>query len=235
MVQVLIETKVTEVKVLACENSKREPIAIAPPAVRVAVARVEPAAPAIAIRAEQARTAAGVLNVLMHDNDSPEAHLFDLLVGEHDADETCDFWIRGNVLPFGGFRADVPRDAVVVREERTLHDNDLGGDSLGRLEVGRQEDLPRVVADVVAALFQTLDPVGTRAAIGRDREADDPIFFAIRTNDFGKRQFVTQKATSTFHSAELIENRLDAHVFDVEVVLGHENLLPADSRLIHVC
>ncbi len=197
--------------------------------------RVQPATLVVTARVEQARIAIGVLDGLVHRDDTPETHVFNLLVGEHDTDETGDFGVGSDVLPLGCFRTDVSCDAFVIREERALHDDDLGYDTLGRLEVGRQEDLLGVAADVVTVVFQAFDPAGTRGAVGRDREADDAIFFAPRTDDFGKRQFVTQKATSTFHSAELVENRLDTHVFDVEIVLGHEILLPADSRLIHVC
>lgn len=160
--------------------------------------RVQPATLVTTIRIEQVRVAIGVLDGLVHRDDTPETHVFDLLVGEHDTDETGDFGVGSDVLPLGGFRTDVSCDAFVIREERALHDDDLGYDALGRLEVGRQEDLLGIVANVVAGLFQALDPAGTCGAVGRDREADDDIFFAPGT-------------------------------------VGHKMLLPADSRLIHVC
>lgn len=78
----------------------------------------------------QARSAIEALDGLMHRDDAPETHVFDLLVSEHDTDEAGCFGVGCHVLPLGCFSTDVSCGAFVIREKRALHDDDLGGDSV---------------------------------------------------------------------------------------------------------
>ncbi len=194
-----------------------------PPETRGATARVQPATLDETISIKHARSALGARDGFVHQDDAPETHVFNFLVGEHGADEACDFWVWCHVLPLGGFRTDVCRVPIVFREERTFHDGDFGYDTFGRLEVGRQEDLLRVLNHVVAVVLQVFDPACTRGAIRPDCEADDSIFFALRTDDFGKRQFTAEKAVNTIFATQLVPHRVNA--INGLVVSGHFNLL----------
>ena len=151
---------------------KREPTDVETTEANAAVVRVQPATPGIAKRIVQVLTAIGALDGLMYRDNAPQAHVFDFLVGELKTNETGDFEIRGDVLPLGGFRKDVLHDAKVARVDWGPHDNDFGGDTVRRLEVGRQEDLPRVVTDIVITFFQTLKQISTGGTVGNDLKTD---------------------------------------------------------------
>ena len=170
-------------------HGEREPVATIPPVVRPAAARVEPATNAVTVRVEQERIAVGIVDGFMHGNDVPQTHHFDLLVREFLTDEASQFGFRHAELALVGLGANLLRDPVVVLEEHALENGDFGRHAARRLEVRRTEHLLGVVSDAETVTFQTLDPVLAGRAVGGDREVDDAVFLAPRTEGCGNQEF----------------------------------------------
>ena len=180
-----------------------------PPEVRPAVVRVEPATIVVTVRVQQVRIAAGVVDGLVHGNDVPQTHRFDLLVRELLTDEAGQFGFRLPQLALVGLGADLLRDPVVVLEEHALENGDFGRHAIGRLEVRRTEHLLGVVSGAETIVFQTLDPVPTGRAVAGDREVDDAVFLAPRTGRFGNREFVAEKTQRHVVATELLDNGVE--------------------------
>lgn len=118
----------------------------------------------------------------MHGKDPDQPHGFDLLVRELQTDEAGQFGFRLAELALVGLGADLLRDPNVVLEEHALENGDFGRHAARRLEVRRTEHLLGVVSDAETVAFQTLDPVLAGRAVARDREVDDVVFLAPRTD-----------------------------------------------------
>ncbi len=204
-------TEVPRVLVLRTDlrHGEREPAVTTPPDVRPAVARAEPATIAATARAQQARTAAGVVNGFVHGNDVPQTHGFDLLVRELLTDEASQFGVRLRELALVGLGANLLRDPVVVLEEHALENGDFGRHAARRFEVRRTEHLLGVVSDAETVAFQTLDPVLAGRAVAGDREVDDAIFLAPRTGRFGNREFVAEKTERHVVATEFLDDGVE--------------------------
>lgn len=187
-------------------HGEREPVVTIPPAVRPAVARAEPASTVATVRAQQARTAVGVVDRFVHGNDPDQTHRFDLLVRELLTDETRQFCVRLREIALVGLGADLLGDPVVVFEEHPLEDGDFGRYAVGRLEIRRTEHLFGVVSDAETVTFQTLDPVLAGRAIAGDAEVDDAVFLTPRTDRFGNREFVAEKTERHVVATELLDD-----------------------------
>ena len=161
-------------------HGKREPEATKPPVVRPAAACAEPATTAVTVRAQQVRTAVGIVDGFVHGNDVPKTHRFDLLVRELQTDEAGQFGVRYDELAQGALGTNLPRDSVVVLEEHTLENGNFGRHATRRLEVRRTEHLLGIVIYAETIAFQTLDPVLAGRAVGGDAEVDDAVFLAPR-------------------------------------------------------
>ena len=116
-------------------HGEREPAATTPPDARPAAVRVEPRTTAATARAQQERSAVGVVDGFVHGNDVPQPHRLDLLVRELLTDEAGQFGVRLRKLALVGLGANLLRDPVVVLEEHALENGDFGRHAVGRLEV----------------------------------------------------------------------------------------------------
>jgi len=238
------KTKGTEVpRVLGLRtdlrHGEREPAATTiPPDARPAVAREEPATIAVTAREQQERTAAGVVDGLVHGNDAPQTHLLDLLVRELLTDEASELGVRLKKAPprredaCAGLGADILRGAPGIHEECALQDGDFGRDALGRLEVGRTEHLLGV-ADAETVTLQTLDPVLAGRAVRGDREVDDTVFLAPRTGRFGNREFASQETFHTVHAAKLVHDCFD--LTECQIAVLHNYSFPTMRRKVALC
>jgi len=190
-------------------HGEREPAVTTPPAVRPIAARAEPATNAVTARAQQDRTAVGVVDGFVHGNDPDQPHGFDLLVRELLTDEAGQFGVRLRELALVGFGANLLRDPVVVLEEHALENGDFGRHAARRLEVRRAKHLLGVVSDAETVALQTLDPVFAGRAIAGDREVDDAVFLAPRTGRFGNREFVAEKTKRHVVATELLDDSVE--------------------------
>ena len=188
-------------------HGKREPVVTIPPAARPDAVRAEPATNVATVRVQQARIADGVAHGFVHGNDVPQTHLLDLLVRELLTDEAGQFGVRLRELALVGLGANLLRDPVVVLEEHAPQNRDLGREAPRRFEVRRTEHLFGVVSDAETVAFQTLDPVLAGRAVGGDREVDDAVFLAPRTDRSGNREFVAEKTESPVVATELFYDR----------------------------
>ncbi len=161
-------------------NSESEPVLAAPPAVRIVPAGGQPATSAATVRAEEARAAVRIADRLVHGNDTDQTHGLDLLIRELLADKAGHLRFRLAELALLGLRANLPRDPVVVLEERAFQDGHFGRHTTRRPEVRRTEQLLGVF-NAETLRFQTLDPVLAGRSVARDREVDDAVFLAPRT------------------------------------------------------
>ncbi len=188
-------------------NDERETDPTTPPAVRPAVARVQPATIVAPGRAEQARNASGIFDGFVHSNDPPETHRFDLLVREVLADEAGNLSVGLRQLAFVGLGTNLLRDPIVVLEEHALEDGDLGGDTGGRPEVRRTKHALGVIPDPEAFALEPFDPLGTGRAVGRNAEMaieslDDGVRLAGRKVgrcEFSTHGFVSLPLVGHFH------------------------------------
>jgi len=120
-------------------HNKREAIIATPPAAGAGAVRAEPPAVTEPVRAEQARNTVGILDGLVHGDDPPQTHGFQLIVAKLFTDETGDFCVRRGETALVGFGTDLLRDPIAVLEEHALEDGDLVGHAVGRREVVRAE------------------------------------------------------------------------------------------------
>ena len=211
-------------------HGEREPAVTTPPVVRPVVVRAEPATIAVTARAQQALTAVGVVDRLVHGNDPDQPHGFDLLVCELQTDEAGQFRIRLRKLALVGLGANLLRGPALVLEEHALENSDFGRHAVGRLEVRRTEHLLGVVTHTEAFALEPDDPVLAGRAVAGDREVDDAVFLAPRMGRFGNREFVAEETPCSFHTAELVENRFHTDIFDIHAVFGHYPSPPTNSR-----
>lgn len=185
-----------------------------PPEVRPAAVRVEPATNDATVHVQQVRNAVGVVDDgLVHGNDAPQPHCSDLLVRELQTDEAGQFGVRYDELALVGrsecFRigANLLRSPpVVVLEEHALENGDFSRHAGGRLEVRAAEYLFGVVADAEVIVFQTLDPVLASRAVGGDREVDDAVLFAPRTDRFENRDLAAKGPIGSLLSTRLVHD-----------------------------
>lgn len=187
-------------------DDEREPEATTPPAVRPAAARAQPATTAAPARAEQARTAVGIFDRFVHSDDPDQAHGFDVLVREVLADEAGHFGVRRGQLALVGLGTNLLRDPIAVLEEHALEDGDLGGDTGGRLEVRRAEHAFGVVAQTEALALETLDPLRTGRAVGRDAEVDDAVLFAPVASRFRNRELALEEFDCAVMATEFFDD-----------------------------
>lgn len=176
------------------------------PVVRLVVARAQPATNAVPVRAEQARIAVGILDRFVHGNDPPETHRFDLLVREVLADKAGDLGVGLRQFTLVGLGTNLFHDPIVVLEEHALEDGDLGGDTGGRLEIRRAEHAFGVVAQTEALALETLDPLGTSRAVGRNAEVDDAVLFTPVASRFGNRQLALEELDCAVMATEFLDD-----------------------------
>ncbi len=189
-------------------HGEREPAVTTPPDARPAVVCAEPATSAVTARAQQARIAFGVVDGLVHGNDRPQTHCFDLLVRELLADEACEFGVGLYELAYECIHPNAPRGPIVVLKEHTLENGDLGGHAAGRREVWALEHPLGVVIHPKA--LESGDPLLATCATRGYREINDTIFLMPRTSRFGNREFAAEKSVNTLLAAELVPDRLNA-------------------------
>jgi len=187
-------------------DDEREPAVTIPPAVRLAVVRVQPATTVAPVRAEQVRNAAGILDRFVHSDDPYHAHGFDVLVREVLADEAGHFGVRRGQLALVGLGTNLLRDPIAVLEEHALEDGDLGGDTRGRLEVRRAKHAFGVVARTEALALKTLDPLGTGRAVGRDAEVDDAVLFTPVASRFRNRELALEELDCAVMATEFLDD-----------------------------
>ena len=116
-------------------DDEREATVATPPAAGVVVRDVQPPAVAATTRAEQVRTAVGILDGRVHAHDPPETHRLELLVAELLADEAGDLGMGVRELAALGGGADLLGDPIAIVPEGTDEHRDVVGDAVGRLEV----------------------------------------------------------------------------------------------------
>lgn len=161
-----------------------EAVHTTPPA-GIAAARVEPTTAITAIRREEARTATS-FDGLVHDDDPPKPHGFELLVREHLTDQAGNFGVRGREFHLSRLVADLLGDAIAVAEEQALQNCNFVSHTRRRLEVIGQQNLPGIGRfDAEAFLLETLDPLLAGCAVGGDGEVDDAVGFAPALDRLG--------------------------------------------------
>ncbi|PIR89465.1 MAG: hypothetical protein COU07_01015 [Candidatus Harrisonbacteria bacterium CG10_big_fil_rev_8_21_14_0_10_40_38] len=184
---------------------------------------MEPATTVVTARAQQDRTAAGVIDGFVHCDDPSETHGFDLLVCELLTNEAGQFGIRFWQLALGGLGANLLRDPIVVLKETAQKNGDFGREALGWLEARRTEHLLGGVTYAEAVAFQTLDPVLAGRAVRGDREVDDTVFLAPFSFLFRNHKITTKELINSFLATENVPHGLNA--IHGSVVLCHFVLL----------
>lgn len=139
-----------------------------PPVARSAAVRVKPVTMAVMARAQQARIAVKVVDGLVHDNDAPQSHRFDLLIRELLANEAHDLDVGGGEFTLTGIDEDLPRDQIIVLKEYALENSDLGGYAVGWREVRRTEHLLGVATHPRALALESDDPFSASCSVGSD-------------------------------------------------------------------
>ena len=175
-----LRTEVQSVLVLRTNlrNDKREPVPTFPPTGKLATIRTQPATIVASAHTEQARTAVGILDGFVHDNNPTETHRFDLLVRKVLTDEAGNLSVGLRQLAQSALGTNLLRNPIVVMEEPALEDGDLSGNTGGRLETPRTEHTFGVDAQMEAFAPEPFDPLRTGRAVGRDAEVDDAVFLA---------------------------------------------------------
>lgn len=130
-------------------DDERETAVARPPESKAVTGRDQPRTTIIAAGAEQARTAIGILDGLMHCYNPAEPHSLDLLVREFLTDKASNFGIGLGPLPTFGFDADITCDQF-LREELALDDGNVIRDTVCGLEVFQTENVFGVVPDTAA-------------------------------------------------------------------------------------
>ncbi len=147
-----------------------------PPVARPDVVRAEPAAIVVTVRVQQVWTVTHGATGFVHGNDADQAHGFDVRIRELFTDEAGHFGVRFRELAPFGLSANFRLYEVVVLEEHTLQDGDLGRDVTRRYKAWRTEQMPCVASDAETVAPETLDPFLAGGAIGGDAEVDHTIF-----------------------------------------------------------
>ncbi len=157
-------------------DSECEPVVVAPPVGGVAAARGERVA-AAAVRGQEERVAAGILDRIVHSHDPPETHGFDLRVREHDADKAAHLRVWLHELASISLLADVLGGAsAVAAPQHPLEHRDLGRDAARRHELRREQNALGVRADEQSLRLQAIDPALAGRAVGGHTERDHPVF-----------------------------------------------------------
>lgn len=86
-------------------------------------------------RAQQVRSAVGVVDRFVHGNDPSQVHSRNLLVRELLTDEAGQFGVRLRELALVGLSANRACDPVVVLEEHALENRNFGRHTARRLEI----------------------------------------------------------------------------------------------------
>ena len=149
-------------------DDERETINTVPPIIGFAVVRTQPRTIIGTIGTEQDRITIGILDELMHNNDPPETHQLNLLVGKSFTDEASDFGVRSGELAFNREGVNLLDDLMLTLEKTTSKDGDFCGDAVRVLEVWRTEHTLGVLTDSEALLLETLDPPLTCRTIRGD-------------------------------------------------------------------
>ncbi len=188
-------------------HGEREPVATRPPDARPAVVCAEPATSAVTARAQQARIAFGVVDGLVHGNDRPQTHCFDLLVRELLADEACEFGVGLYELAYECIHPNAPRGPIVVLKEHTLENGHLGGHAAGRREVWALEHPLGVVIHPKA--LESGDPLLAGRAVRSDGEVDDAVFLAPRVGWFAHHNLAAEKTERHVVATELLDDGVE--------------------------
>lgn len=159
-------------------SDKSEAVDATPPAIGIAIAGAQPATTVIAVRREEGRITAGVLDELVHGNDPHQPHGLDLLVRKLVADQAGNLGVGGGQLALASLSTDLLGDAVTIVEEHALQDSNVVGDAGSRLEILGAEELLGVIADAISLGLQVGDPLGTGLAVRGDSEIDDAVLLA---------------------------------------------------------
>lgn len=150
------------------DAGEREPTVAAPLAAGEVVERVE-GVNAVTERGQEVREVVGILDRIVHRDDPPETHLFDLLVREHRSDEAGYFCIGLGELAPVSLLADVLGGAILIATPQDpLEYHDLSRDAIGRLEVGREKHALGVRTHRQASRLKTRDPFRPSRAVARD-------------------------------------------------------------------
>ncbi len=140
--------------------------------------RAQPGTVTEAARAEEVRIAVGVLDRLVHGNDPLEAHLLDLLVREHIADEARDLGVGLRELALVSLGLDERGDAILVREELALQDGDVHSDAVRGLEGRGTEGVLCPPGELDTIGIEVDDPLLAGPAVRGDAEGDDAVLLA---------------------------------------------------------
>ncbi len=213
-------------------DDEREADATVPLEVRATAVRAEPRALIAPTRGKQPRAAAGILDGVVHGNNSPKTHGFDLLVGEKHADEAGHFGVRRHVLPAVGLGANQARDAILVLEEHALQDRDLVGHALRRLEVRRKEHALRVLTEAEAHLLEALDPLGTGRAVGGDAKIDHAVLLAPAADRLDDDPLTGVDPANRF--VRVADAHMGHHILDHGVQLSRQNFGNYEFAFVHV-
>ena len=148
------QSKVAQNLALYLREDESKPVLTIPPAVRAVEVHVEPTTSAVTVRVKQVRITSRIFDGLVHSNDPPQAHGFDVLIRELFSDETCHFGVGLSEASLGRFRSNCFRDSVTVLEEHAFEHSDLGCHIVGWLEVRGTQYAFSVIAHINAFAFQ---------------------------------------------------------------------------------
>lgn len=184
-------------------GGEREPVVVVPLVVGVVVVRVEGVI-VVTVRGQEVRVAVGNFYGLVHRDDPPESHLFDLRVCEHVADEAGYFCIGLGKLALVSLLADVLGGAILIATPQDpLEYHDLSRDATGRLEVGREKHALGVQTHRQASRLEVGDPSLAGQTVGDDRKGDDSVLLAPTARRFGNHRRLVQKTQHPINTPSL--------------------------------
>lgn len=179
---------------------------------RADIARAQPPIVAAAAHAQQVHAAR---KYLMHDDEPIEAHLSNLFVREHPANEAGQFQRRHGELPLIGIGADVFGKPFPVLVQFSLENTDFVLDLLGRFEfIGLEKGLG-VTVKMITVILKPFDPLGTGGAVGLDGETDDTVFLCPAADRFRENNLSEEKTLCSLHATELVEHGLYSSEFQL--------------------
>lgn len=218
----------TKSQVLLLRGEEHETALTNPPAVGEAAAGAEPATLVAAVETEDVRAAAQISDRLVHHDEPPEAHRFDVRVGELFPEKRCDLRRGREVTALLRLGADLGRNAFIVRELLALDDDQLVGLAVRRDELVAPHHLLRVVADVVVRVLERLDELLAGATVRR-HVADDHVgdrFHALTEDRVHLRPHgvVAENLLNGIRrklGAEALEDRTEQLASLVDLAIGH--------------
>jgi len=191
-------------------DKEREAVLTIPPAARIAAARMEPTTINNTMSRKEARIAVRIFDRLVHGNDPPKTHGFDLLVRELFTDKAGDVGVGLHEPHTIRLGTDIAGHAIIILEERTLEDDDLVRTSSGGSKFFRTKHALGVGSYPISFFFRPINPPLTACwLVEGDGKVDDtidftPAFDGILEDD----QFAPKEAFGRFLATELIDDRL---------------------------